>query len=114
MGRFRMEAGAQGGGRAMAQMTAGKTLGMQQEERTVCPAAGPSPAGPREERAGEAEPAGGFPAARDLVKLGVWGHLHTPAPRPWPPPCIPHPASPSSRPRGPPGVSPVSCPGCPA
>lgn len=41
MGRLGMEVGAQGGGQAMAQTTAGKTSGMEQGERTVCPTAGP-------------------------------------------------------------------------
>ena len=73
MGRLGMEAGAQGGGRAMAQMTAGKTLGMQQEERTARPAAGPPPAGLREEGAGEAEPEGRFPRSPGPCEAGCLG-----------------------------------------
>ena len=58
-----MEAGAQGEGQAMAQMTAGKTLGMEQGERTVRPTAGPPHTGPWEDQAGEAKAAGGFPCS---------------------------------------------------
>ena len=83
MGRLGMEAGAQGGGQAMAQMTAGKTLGLEQGERTVCPTAGPPHTGPWEERAGEAEAAGGSPRSPRPCEAGCVGpSAHPLAPSP--------------------------------